>query len=390
MHRNCRKLTKAIAIGLGFLLLLGACTQNSGNSANSKSKKPKPEHLVEAIAVNTGILSHASVNTGTLRARRLIRIFNQEEGRLTNVPFYEGDIVREGAVLINLDDKLLKAEYGKAMATGRQAEQDLRRLQGMVSKELASKDELIRANTALEVAQAEETVLRTRLGYMDIKAPFSGVVSERLVEPGDVVAKNTHLLTVYDPESLITEITVSELLLPYLKVGDKTKVRIDALGDETYTGIISRIHPVVDDRTRQGLIEVEFHPVPKGASVGQFCRVYLDTRAENRIAIPFTALQRDREGEFVFVLDNESKAHRNEVRSGLRLADKVEILEGLEVGQKVIVKGFLGLSDGKHENRRTVKIRGLGGMVHASSCWCRDDRVSCDCFRGVLFTAIGR
>ena len=347
MHRNCRKLTKAIAIGLGFLLLLGACTQNSGNSANSKSKKPKPEHLVEAIAVNTGILSHASVNTGTLRARRLIRIFNQEEGRLTNVPFYEGDIVREGAVLINLDDKLLKAEYGKAMATGRQAEQDLRRLQGMVSKELASKDELIRANTALEVAQAEETVLRTRLGYMDIKAPFSGVVSERLVEPGDVVAKNTHLLTVYDPESLITEITVSELLLPYLKVGDKTKVRIDALGDETYTGIISRIHPVVDDRTRQGLIEVEFHPVPKGASVGQFCRVYLDTRAENRITIPFTALQRDREGEFVFVLDNESKAHRNEVRSGLRLADKVEILEGLEVGQKVIVKGFLGLSDGK-------------------------------------------
>ena len=321
MHRNCRKLTKAIAIGLGFLLLLGACTQNSGNSTNSKSKKPKPEHLVEAIAVNTGVLSHASVNTGTLRARRLIRIFNQEEGRLTNVPFYEGDIVREGAVLINLDDKLLKAEYGKAMATGRQAEQDLRRLQGMVSKELASKDELIRANTALEVAQAEETVLRTRLGYMDIKAPFSGVVSERLVEPGDVVAKNTHLLTVYDPESLITEIT--------------------------YTGIISRIHPVVDDRTRQGLIEVEFHPVPKGASVGQFCRVYLDTRAENRIAIPFTALQRDREGEFVFVLDNESKAHRNEVRSGLRLADKVEILEGLEVGQKVIVKGFLGLSDGK-------------------------------------------
>ena len=119
MHRNCRKLTKAIAIGLGFLLLLGACTQNSGNSTNSKSKKPKPEHLVEAIAVNTGVLSHASVNTGTLRARRLIRIFNQEEGRLTNVPFYEGDIVREGAVLINLDDKLLKAEYGKAMVSGR-------------------------------------------------------------------------------------------------------------------------------------------------------------------------------------------------------------------------------------------------------------------------------
>jgi len=161
------------------------------------------------------------------------------------------------------------------------------------------------------------------------------------------VAKHTHLLTLIDPESLVTEIHISELLLPHIAPGDSATVRIDALGDEQFSGRILRIHPELDQTTRQGLVEVILDPVPKGARAGQFARVTLETARVQRMLIPFTAVKHDRTGAFVYLLDKDNKAIRSPVRSGIRVADRIEILDGLKPEQKVISRGFLGLSDGK-------------------------------------------
>jgi len=79
---------------------------------------------------------------------------------------------------------------------------------------------------------------------------------------------------------------------------------------------------------------------------GPLCGVPLQGPPQTRLLVPFSALRRDAEGEFVFVIDNKDKTVRSAVRSGLRIEDKVEILEGLEEGQQVVVKGFLGLKSG--------------------------------------------
>jgi membrane fusion protein (multidrug efflux system) len=162
-----------------------------------------------------------------------------------------------------------------------------------------------------------------------------------------VVQRLQQVLTIADPSSLVTELRVSELILPDLRVGDSARVRIDALGGETYTGHITRIHPSLDPITRRGTIEVELTPVPPGAAPGQLCRVELSTHASQRRVIPFSALRRDEDSEYVFVLDGAGQAQRVAVQSGLRLADQVEIIAGLEAGQQVITKGFLGLTSGK-------------------------------------------
>jgi membrane fusion protein (multidrug efflux system) len=162
-----------------------------------------------------------------------------------------------------------------------------------------------------------------------------------------VVERHDHVLTISDPSSLITELPVSELILPRLRTGDSARVRIDALGDQVYGGHITRIYPTLDPLTRRGTIEVELQPVPEGAAPGQLCRVELGTHAAQRRVIPFSALRRDDESEYVFVLDSEGKAQRANVKSGLRLAEKVEITEGLQDGQQVITRGFLGLTSGK-------------------------------------------
>ncbi len=337
-----------------LMLLLGACAQE-GSEQRPAPRPSVKAHLVEIATADLQTVGQRSLHTGTLRARRTLRVFSQEEGRITALPFYEGDRVTEGSLLVSLDDALLRAQLNKAIATRHQAELDLKRLEGLGRKRLVSEDELARARTALEVARAEESVLQTRLGYTVERAPFAGVVQERLAEPGDVVSRYTHVLTLTDPASLVIEFGVSELILPQLNAGDPVAVRIDALGSGSFPGRILRIHPSLDARTRQGMVEVTLTPVPPRAAAGQFSRVTLRPSGRERLLIPFTALRRDRQGEFVFRLGPDNHALRTRVRSGEKFGDQVEILEGINDGSHIVVRGFLGLRDGI-----VVKVVGQG------------------------------
>lgn len=336
-----------------FLILIVALV--SGCSRDSPAQTPQapernPAHLVEIAVVERDTLGSTAVYNGTLRSRGIARVHTQEAGRISALPFFEGDLVDSGAVLGTLDDALLQAQLRRARALREQAEQNRRRLEDLGGRGLVSNEELIRSRTELAVASAEEALLLTRLGYMTLRAPFAGVVSERLVEPGDAVAANTHVLTLIDLDTLITEVSVSELLLPHLRVGDPATVRIDALGGTEFPGSISRIHPTLDPGSRTGVVEVALEPVPDGARPGQYCRVVLTSRGAERRLIPFSALRRDRIGEHVFRLTDQGTVERVAVRSGLRLADRVEVLEGLDAGDRVVIKGFLNLREGMAVN----------------------------------------
>lgn len=333
----------------GTLILLGivlvACS--SDNNPGGKKKKARPAQLVAAEKVVSLPLAHSSKLTGTLRALSKVRIFNQEEGAILRIAIHEGAAISQGDVLIEIDDKLLRAQYDKARATRKQANDDLQRQTKLRKRKLVSEEDLNRAKTAFDVADAEEKLLNTRLGYTRIKAPHDGIISQRLVEPGDVVPKYTHLLTLIDTTALLTEVSISELLIPALQVGSQVDVRIDALGDKIHSGRILRIHPALDAATRRGTVEVVLDNPPAGAQPGQLCRVTLHTAEQTRRVIPFVALRRDNKGEYVFIIDDNNKAARRDIRSGLRIGDRIEVLEGLENNQRVITRGFLGLKPGR-------------------------------------------
>ncbi|NNG14395.1 MAG: efflux RND transporter periplasmic adaptor subunit [Gammaproteobacteria bacterium] len=326
------------------LALMVSCADDT---ASQKKKQARPAQLVELALVGTETVRHSTQRTGSLRARTEVRLFNQEEGTLTELPFYEGAVVKKGDVLVRIDDKLLRAELDKAHATRRQAELDMARLTKLRGKRLVAEDELARARTALDVAKADERLLQTRMSYTQVHAPIDGVISHRLAEPGLVVKRHSHLLTLIDTSTLITEVAVSELLLPSLSNGDDVEVSIDALPNQSFMGKILRIHPSLNVATRSGIVEIILDPAPAGALPGQLCRVKLQSPPQARLLIPFSALRRDQKGEFVFVVNDKDKAIRTAVRSGLRIQQKIEILDGLEDGQRVVVKGFLGLKHGK-------------------------------------------
>jgi membrane fusion protein (multidrug efflux system) len=330
-----------------FLLFI-ACSQPPSPTTTARTPSV---HLVKTAIVSPQPLSTMAVYTGSLRARRFVRIFMQEGGRITHLPYYEGDSVKVNALLVQLDDALLKAELDKAIATHKYARLNVRRLQKLAKQHIVSSDELSRAQTELEIARAEALLLRTRSSYTKITAPFAGIVTTRLAEPGDVINANTHILSIIVPSSLVIDVHIPERLLSQLKRLDPASIQIDALGTQIYKGYISRIHPTIDSRTRFGRIEIVLRPLPKGTQEGQFCRVTLTRHISAQLTLPYSALRRDREGEYVFLVDANSKTQRQAVRSGRRLADRVEILDGLKKGQTVVIKGFLGL-----QARKTVQL----------------------------------
>lgn len=343
MPRPSRKPTTRLLPAL--LALLAAACQPSTTGESKGQARERPPQLVETVVCTTRPITHTVTRTGTLRALREVRLFNQEEGRVAELPFFEGDRVADGTVVARLDDTLLRAQLAKAAATRKQAASDLERLTRLKSRAVISDDELNRADTALQVADAELDLLRARLGYSTIRAPFAGVVSERRLEPGDIAPRFTHLLTLFDPTSLVIEVTLSELLLPQVRVDGDVPVRVDALGDTPHPGRVLRVHPTVDPRTRLGLVEIALDPPPPGVKPGQLGRVALTLPAAERRVIPYPALRRDTQGEYVFRVD-EDKVRRAPVRSGLLLGDEVEIVEGLADGDRIVLRGFLGLSDG--------------------------------------------
>ena len=339
---------------LTSLALLAACGQSTnGNKAKSEKRPP----LVQIASVEYQQEGQTLMRTGTLRADRQVKLITEEEGRIAALPVHEGDRVAEGDLLLQLNDTLLKAELKKARAQREQAALDVRRLEKLQSSRVVSEDELARARTALDVAQAEEDLLRIRLGNTRISAPFSGVISARLAEPGDAVAKFTHVLTLTDDKTLLAALPLSELVLPSLAVNDPVTLTLDALGDVHLQGRILRIHPTVDPVTRQGTIEVVLNDPPPEARPGQLCRVELQLRPQPRLTVPFSALRRDTQGEYVFLFGTGNIVQHIPVVSGLHLGERIEIVTGLSQGQQVVINGFLGLNDGM-----TVSLAGMSAQ----------------------------
>jgi RND family efflux transporter MFP subunit len=342
------------------VMLLSACSEQSESQAPRKKPARVKFHLVETAIVERSTLSQSRTYTGSLRARRVVRIHALEEGRITSLPFFEGDAVELGTPILTLDRELLSTELAKASAVRRESQANLARLRRLANKQMVAEDELLRSETAVDVSKAEEALLRTRVGYTRVLAPFNGVITARLAEPGDILQRHDHVLTLADPDSLVADLKVSELVMPYLKVGDKAQVRIDALGDTSFAGTIERIHPNLDPVTRQGRVEVRLTSTPAKVRAGQFSRVSFQVQALDRKLVPFSALRRDAEGEYVFRLDGENQATLVRTRAGSRLANRVEVLEDLDEGDQIITKGFLGLSSGM--TVKVVRVRDAASM----------------------------
>lgn len=332
---------------MSLLFLLFALSACESSEDSSRGRPAAPAQQVEIMLTTIKPVSLQQTISGSLEAITSVRLYNEESGRITKLPFYEGDLISKGDVAITLDGNLIQAELDKAIAEHKQAKSDLKRLKKLVEKNLASDEVLVHAQTTLHVASAEEKLQRTRFLLTTIKAPFSGVITERNNEAGDVVASHSHILSLIDPTSLRIKMQLSESWIPLIDRDVVVEITIDALGNAAHKGNITRIHPTIDPNTRKGIVEVELKPLPEGVKAGQLARVKIKSKPSDRLLVPSNAVRHDSKGAYVFIVNEDNKVAKNYVIKGLQFGDEIEITEGLLVNQNIVIKGFTGLRDGK-------------------------------------------
>ena len=340
-----------IVINILFIVaLLFSCSDDKPKRKHSRAQS------VHVVSVSHSPMLATYTLSGTLEAEPTIEIYNQEEGLIVSLLVYEGDHVEKDQLLARLDATLISAELKKAKIAHRQAALDYKRLKKLRKKRLTTDDALTQAKTTLELTQAEESLLQIRYQYTQIKAPFSGVITQRLKNAGDVIAKYSHLLTLADLSQLKAKVSVSERLLPDIQRNHKVAVVINALGNKSYPASISRIYPEIDKKTRLGIIEVSLDTLPTKARPGQLVQVILENKTTARLHIPVAAIKHKHDGSYVFKIVN-NKALQTKVTTGLLLGNDIEITSGLQENDQVVIQGFLGLSHNKPVNIISVQTK---------------------------------
>jgi RND family efflux transporter MFP subunit len=302
---------------------------------------------VEVAVAELGTAARIVTGTGTVEPVRTIGINSQVTGALLQVAVQEGDVVRPGAVLARIDSRELNAQLRSAEAALLVAKRAAERSEQLRAQEIITVAEYERDQAALAAAQATRDQLGARVGYATVRSPIAGVVLEKRVETGNVVAANTPLFTVANLSMLVVRVPISELDVTALDAGDAVTVSLDALPGRTLAGRIRRIFPAADSTTRLVPVEVELTgAAARDVRPGFLARVSFQLAPRTDVLmVPAGAVVQDGSGEAVFVLQ-QGKASRTAVARGGTFQGRVEITRGLSAGDTVVVAGNSSLRDG--------------------------------------------
>lgn len=353
-HKLYRVISRLHPLYLALLfavtaLFLASCQQDS-QAPVSRNTQSKPLHRVETAPVQKQNITIKKILAGNLEAVTRIRIFNEESARIISLPFFEGDQVNQGDILVKLDDRLIRAEVAKARASYKQAQADLKRLKKLLSKNISTPEEIAQARTTVELAKADVDYQLIRLKRTQISATISGIVTERLNEPGDYISEQTHILTLIDPTRLRVKLALSERYIPLVKPGQTVPVQLDSHGTKSFPAKIKRVFPTINRETLKGTIELEINPVPEGAKAGQFIRATIDMNLAEQLVIPASAILLEPAGSFVYrIKENNHNTVVEKVyfEKGPQYGNKTVINSGISDGDTIVKRGFLGLRDGK-------------------------------------------
>ncbi len=303
---------------------------------------------VEVTKVQIARLVDDAQTVGSLRSRQSVTLRPEVSGRVVRIAFADGATVRQGQLLIQLDDTLQKAELSQSQAQLSIARANLKRNEELVAQNFVAQRVLDESRASLQVAEAQVQLAQARLARMAIVAPFNGTVGIRSVNLGDYVKDGADLVNLEDTSQLYVDFRMPERYQARLSAGQSVQVQLDALPSQTLVAKVLAIDPLVNADGRALLVRAAMPPAP-GAPLrpGLFARVTVVMSVnEAALMVPEEAVVPQGGRQTVFRLEKEGEgdgakmvSRRTEVTLGLRRGAMVQILEGLAEGDTVVVAG---------------------------------------------------
>ncbi|TAG02940.1 MAG: efflux RND transporter periplasmic adaptor subunit [Betaproteobacteria bacterium] len=293
---------------------------------------------------------------GSLRSDESVIIRSEQSGRIVSLNFKEGQPVRKGQLLVQLDDSVTRAELGQANANLKLAKAKFDRATELKEKNFISGQAKDEAENALKVAEAAVKLIEARLGRFNIEAPFSGTIGLRTAGVGDYIKDGQDIVNLEKTDPIKVDFKVPELFQSKVRVGQQLAVTLDAIPGKPFNGVVFAVNPQLDTAGRAVVLRAQMPNRGAELKPGMFARVRL-TLAESAetIVVPEQAVSMQGEDQIMFrVVDG--RALRTKVEVGQRREGKVEIVQGIAATDTVVFAGQQRLRDGA-----AVRPAGGGG-----------------------------
>lgn len=341
-----------LLIALAFSAALAAC----GANGQEKGRDRAPP-LVKAEPATTMRFVDRIEAVGTAVANEQVTLSAPVTERIVRLNFDDGSFVRAGQIVAVLQQGQESAQLAEVQARARQAEQQLARVTQLKNRGFATRADYDVQVAAAAAARAQAQQARSQIGDRVITAPFSGWVSLRNISAGAIVSQGSAIATISDVSTIKLDFPVPETMLSVIRPGQQIEAVSAAWPEQPFRGTIHTIDPVVDPNTRAVTVRARIPNPDRRLRPGMMMTVAIETAPRNSLSVPELAVVGEGERRYVFLLGDGNRARRTEVRTGLRSGGRVEILEGLRPGQRVITEGVVKVADG-------MQVR-LGGTANA-------------------------
>lgn len=344
---------KIIGIIIAVLVVAGMVLLLAGNKKKVKEQTDQVSLLnnkeyVTTYRVTSDDCSREFSSNGVAQAYSELNFMSEISGRVVEIYVDKGSRVGKGTPLLRIDSELIEADYKSALASYEALKKDEERFTRSNEAGGVTSQQLDNIRTQLVAAESRLTASKWKLDNAVVKAPISGTINNRFVERGALIAPSAPLFEIVDDSRVKVICNVSGSKVGLLSVGQKvTAVNSEASGEE-FAGTIKNIG-VKTDRGLNYPVEVLLDKNP-GLRVGMYLKVHFDNvEGQPALLIPRKTVVGSVLSANVYLAEN-GVAVRRDVKLGDMFGDMIEIVDGLEEGDEVIVSGLMNVSDGSAIN----------------------------------------
>ncbi|MGE0115507.1 MAG: efflux RND transporter periplasmic adaptor subunit [Steroidobacteraceae bacterium] len=332
---------------LWALALLAACNKPADSGALG-GKPAAGAKRVTAVTTETVKLSRFIDETealGTAKANEAVDITAKATNRVVALHFREGEYVRQGAVLVEFDGAEARANLAAAEAALRDTQSQYQRSRELYQSKALSESDLVQLEAKMLSSKAQVEAAQARVNDTVIRAPFGGRIGLRAVSIGSLVTPGQVISTLDDTSIIKLDFTVPESYLATVKEGQQVEARSSAFLDEAFHGRVSSIATRVDPVSRSVVVRALLDNRTQRLKPGMFMTVHLTRSQGDVMLIPEQALLPEGNRQYVYVVNQET-ANKVAVIIGRRKPGLVEVQQGLQTGDVIVVEGGEKLSDG--------------------------------------------
>ena len=282
---------------------------------------------------------------GTANANEAVNITSKTSNIVTAIHFSDGQAVRAGQLLVELDGAQARADLAAATADFTESAAQYNRSRDLVDAQVVSQSQYDQLRGTMQANEARVAAAKARLGDTVIRAPFSGRVGLRRVSVGTLIAPGTVITTLDDTSTIKVDFAVPDLYVGQLRAGQQVSARTSAYPDRAFAGRVVSVDSRIDPTTRSVMVRALVPNADAALKPGMFLTVDLAKESRQALVVPEEALVPEQARMFIYVVAG-SAVQKREVQLGRREPGRVEITTGVSAGERVVVEGTLKLRDG--------------------------------------------